>query len=139
MIMMRLTQMKVLILSWRMVNELKLISNLDFRTSNGRSARRSRTGDIFKLSDFFSDMESSDDDDSQPRSRVPYSRSKNPLRRQRGRDPDEDADRRIPLLSFTKMGVIPNEDPVHAQGLFWQSHKLDPSDHLQYLGQTLVS
>ncbi|KAI0849615.1 hypothetical protein F5Y00DRAFT_261400 [Daldinia vernicosa] len=65
--------------------------------------------------------------------------------KQQGRDrrrwltEERHEDRRIPLMSFSQLGTTIIEDPVHEQGLLFMSHSLDPSQHIEYLGQKLVS
>ncbi|KAI0103551.1 heterokaryon incompatibility protein-domain-containing protein [Daldinia grandis] len=42
-------------------------------------------------------------------------------------------------MSFSRLGTAIIEDPIHEQRICLVSHLLDPSQHIEYLGQKLVS
>ncbi|KAH7401306.1 hypothetical protein BKA66DRAFT_564959 [Pyrenochaeta sp. MPI-SDFR-AT-0127] len=104
--------------------------------------RRSRRGDIRRIPSIFSDEESTSDSDESAqrvanfgyRSAYEFDRS----RRSRGRERNE-IDRRLPLLSFGCADLELAENPIDAQGLYVMGQDMDPSRHLEYFGERLVS
>jgi hypothetical protein len=54
------------------------------------------------------------------------------------RNGENTPDRRVPIMHFSRHGMKQVENPVDPQGMFFMGQGMDPSQHLEYLGQRLV-
>lgn len=54
-------------------------------------------------------------------------------------DEEATSDRCLPMIHFSRADMKRLENPIDAQGQFFMGQEMDPIQHLEYLGQRLVS
>lgn len=81
------------------------------------------------------------DDDSDGNSDIDFGNQRNSIftsRRPKVNHGSLNPDRRVPIMDFIYAGIRSSEDHIKPLGAFVRGARLDPSRHLEYLGQYAV-
>ncbi|KAI1451148.1 hypothetical protein F5Y02DRAFT_18390 [Annulohypoxylon stygium] len=112
--------------------------HIDLTVTAGTSKRGTQplSGDIMRVPSAFTD------DDSDGNSDIDFGNQRNSIftsRRPKVNHGSLNPDRRVPIMDFIYAGIRSSEDHIKPLGAFVRGARLDPSRHLEYLGQYATS